>query len=343
MKKRIIYVTSIILFLGIGIVGCKKELSTKVSEENEKSFRMKKTTSNLYSVHNNMLVINSVEDFDDLIDLANEKLYQQLIDLDYVAYQETVIDDSLNVIDDAFLSAVLNKDFVVQIGNYIYRINKPSEKVYALHKDHYDNYSDLISENIGNSKIFQFSTEDDVFDMLSERKEKNKDDGDEKAISRKCCNTQYDARGFETYANFTDTKNIYGKGTNKKYKFKVKLEAGYNNWGIYRKLYTCFKHRKTKGNTWHGTDVSISFFYFYKSKKNKKMGNQSHYATCPSPTTTYAGGYEYFHDNKEIPHYRGTRCLASYSIKSKACFRNRETLKSEQFPWGSDMVSVSCN
>jgi len=115
--KNSLYVAFLVTMFVICLLGCRKEPSTNSVGETTNELQWRNATSKLYYVQNNMLIVNSVEDFDALIDVADEALYKQLTYLDYESYQETVVDDSLNVVDDEFLSAVLNKDFVVQIGS----------------------------------------------------------------------------------------------------------------------------------------------------------------------------------------------------------------------------------
>ncbi|HJQ26434.1 MAG TPA: Ig domain-containing protein [Blastocatellia bacterium] len=70
------------------------------------------------------------------------------------------------ITDDHFRS-ILNPDLVVQIGDYIVKVNPATEKVYALPAAHEAEYSDLVAERTSNPNIRQFSTGDAVLDMLA--------------------------------------------------------------------------------------------------------------------------------------------------------------------------------
>ncbi len=276
-----------------------------------------------------MLVIKSVEDFDSLLSLPNEKIVKNLINLNYTSYAETIYEDSLSVIGDEFLSAALNKDLCIQIGSYIYKIDKPNEKLYALHIDKLEYYSDLRSENTSNKFVLEFSTEENVFELLNEYK----DEVGEKSLSKNCqSSSQNNNGGWSQYADFTDVKNVYGNGTNKRYKFNVWLRVRYDNWGIFRKLFTEFKHKEAWGGTYDGSDVAIAYQFQYYQKKSSALNNSTHYPSYPSPNYTGNSGYEFFTNNKEIIHYRATKCLGAYVLKSWCWFRDRQTLTPRLYP-----------
>lgn len=69
------------------------------------------------------------------------------------------------ITDDQFRS-ILNPDLVVQIGDYIFKVNPATEKVYALPAAHETEYADLVAERTSNPNIQQFSTSDAVLDLL---------------------------------------------------------------------------------------------------------------------------------------------------------------------------------
>lgn len=335
--KKLVYGSLFLALTGIGMIGCKKEIfqgrnnSPTNSDYNTKSGI---GVAPLYHVSNGMLVISSVENFDSLINIADEQYYQQLINLSYTSYQETVTIDSLNSIEDQLLSAVLNSNRVVQIGNYIYRINKSTEKVFALHKSQYNvSFQDLIAENIGNKNVLEFSTEDNVFELLGEYK--NEESDGEKALSKNCQSSQQNNNGgWYQYADFTDVNNIYGKGKNKRYKFSVWLRVRYDNWGIYRKLFTEFKHKEAWGGIWDETYASIAFQVHYIAK-NGHTGVVTHYPTfafASNPNYTATANYEFMTKNKEVVHYRQTKCLKSYALRSWVWYRDRATLKPKLWP-----------
>jgi hypothetical protein len=111
--KKLIFGGLFLAAAGISLVGCKKQIMENYENSNTKKFMLNS------EVRNEMLVFNTVEEFDELISRAGEEEIKQIIALPFVSYWETIDDDSLNVLNDFFTAAVLNKDFLIQIGNYI--------------------------------------------------------------------------------------------------------------------------------------------------------------------------------------------------------------------------------
>lgn len=85
---------------------------------------------------------------------------------------DSTLDDDINdVITSTFLSAVLNADGIVQIGNYLFNVDLANERCYAMHSSYTansSNYNDLLNANTGNPNLFNFSTDDDVLDNLTD-------------------------------------------------------------------------------------------------------------------------------------------------------------------------------
>ena len=313
------------ILIGVTILfGCQKEESSKTNQ------KLKNNSSYLFYEQSNRLVLNSVEDFDSLIDIANDDMLNSIKNRDFICYEESLSPSDSNIIDDNFLSVVLNSDQVIQIKNYLYRINKTSNKVFVLHKNFCNFYLDLINENTTNEKILVFSTEDDVFDLLGER------GGNEKALSKSCLSSlSKSENGWVKYADFIDEDDLYGKGTKNRCVFKYSYMVKYDNFGIYRKLFTEFKHKQTLGGSYNGTDVTFVYDVKFKAK-NGETGTDSEYPVYSFATNlntqVLPGNYDYYTDNKEIPHYRGTRCLIEYDLRAWAWMRNRQTLKPNLIP-----------
>ncbi|MFM6994522.1 MAG: hypothetical protein ACKOWO_05320 [Sediminibacterium sp.] len=298
---------------------CQKENPELVTNQNLKN------SSSLYTIQNNRMVLTSVEDFDSLINISDVDMINSIRNLDYVSYDEGLSSTDSNTISDSFLSVVLNSDQVIQIKNYIYKVNKSSNKVFALHKNNFSSYEDLVNENTTNNKILEFSTEDDVFDLLSER------ETNEKVLSNNCVNTDYDNDGgWLKYADFIDEDNIYGKGTKNRCVFKYRCMVKYDNWGIYRKLFTEFRHKQTQGGSFDETDFTFVYDMKYKSK-NGETGVDNETPIFPFALNLNVqvspSYYDYSADFKEIPHYKGTRCLINYDLRAWVWMRNRQTLK----------------
>lgn len=323
--KKLIYGSLFLATVGISAVGCKKQIIENNENSNTNNVKLNS------EVRNEMLVFKTVEEFDELISRAGEEEINQIIALPFISYWETIDNDTLNVLNDFFMAAVLNKDFLIQIGNYIYKINKPNEKVFALHINKIEFLNDLINENTGNVNVLVFSVDDDVFDLLSEYDENL---SASVKSSNKCAKSnQKNNNGWHKYADYTDVNNVYGNGSNKNYKFSVFYKVRYDNWGINRKLFILFKH-KAQGGTWDATFFTPAYEYSYLAKNGNSGSNTIYpnYNFIENPTTTLTSIYAYNDKNKEIPLYKGTKCLVTYSLKSWVWFRNRQTLNPQLYP-----------
>jgi len=67
-----------------------------------------------------------------------------------------------------FLSTILNEDGLIAIGEYYFKINLNSEKVFVLPLKNESEFDDLKQENVANQNILIFATDDDVLLLLSE-------------------------------------------------------------------------------------------------------------------------------------------------------------------------------
>ncbi len=336
--KKIIYLGAILASGVTLIVGCKKSVIEPVgSNSKTESIQLKNA---YYTTDSKMLIFNTVEDFDAIIENAGDDLYSELRSLDFTCYAETLDDHSPNLVEDEFLSYVLNEHFIVQIGNYIYKINKPNQTVFALSTEHASSYNDLVAENITNEYVLPFSTEDNVFELLAEVESTDKS-------STSCRNSNSSVDPWFMYADFIDVNNIYGNGTDKRYKFERRFMVRYDNWGIYRKLFTEFKHNENWFGLWDETYFTVAYQVSYQIKGGGS-GTFTHYPSYPFATTSQTvnvptNQYEYLDDNKEIVHYRATKCLKAYDLKSWCWMRNRATLKHNLVPGSSGYLRVNDN
>lgn len=163
--KKLVYGTLFLALVGVGFVGCKKE---NIALNDQNSIKQTKEGTRYYA-ENGILVFNSVEDYEtsvsDLIEEDEENFVNSILGLDYTSYTEELANQGSNatdLIEDNVLSAILNKERLVQIANYVYRINLQSEKVFVLPVTEMADLADLVNEDKGNKNIRQFSTGDDV-------------------------------------------------------------------------------------------------------------------------------------------------------------------------------------
>jgi hypothetical protein len=186
--KKLIFGTLFLALVGIGTTGCKKEVLNKNSSTVTNSQNNSSQIKSLTGFHSDgkMLIFNTSDDFANFIEFdiskhvdeysANSKdgqpafrnIKQELSNEVYTRYSDYIASSNqVDYINDNLLNEVLNKDMIVQIGNYLYRLNKEKEKVFVLSSTYKEtDYNDLVSENTSNKKITVYSTEEDVLEMV---------------------------------------------------------------------------------------------------------------------------------------------------------------------------------
>jgi len=73
------------------------------------------------------------------------------------------------LVRDEYFAGILNPAGVVQIGEWIIRVDAAAEKVYALAVANAGEYRDLVAGNTRNAHVQQFTTGDDVLELLASR------------------------------------------------------------------------------------------------------------------------------------------------------------------------------
>ena len=122
------------------------------------------------SPEKSFLVIKSVDAYEALIssDEVNKKAYLNSVEgMPFTTHNELlkIEKSSIDLIGNEFLSSILNKDLIVQIGDYLYKINPELNKVFVLPAINVDEYNDLVNENMSNPNVRQFSTDDNVLEL----------------------------------------------------------------------------------------------------------------------------------------------------------------------------------
>jgi hypothetical protein len=240
-----------------------KNSSTVTNSQNNSS-QIKSLTG--FHSDGKMLIFNTSDDFANFIEFdiskhvdeysANSKdgqpamrnIKQELANEVYSRYSDYILSSNqIDYINDNILNEVLNKDMIVQIGNYLYRLNKEKEKVFVLSSTYKEtDYNNLISENTANKKIMVYSTDEDVLEMVETGRQS------EKGIF---CSAPY---AHEKTSNYTPVAvinqfaSMTARAIYKKYGFSHKLIAevtlsntnAYNNVQIYIAAENCnFKQR----------------------------------------------------------------------------------------------------
>lgn len=266
--KKLIFGTLFLALVGIGTTGCKKEVlnknSSMVTNTQNNSSQIKSLTG--FQSDGKMLIFNTSDDFANFIEFdiskhvneynvnskegqpALRNIKQELANEVYSRYSNYISSSNqVDYINDNILNEVLNKDMIVQIGNYLYRLNKEKEKVFVLSSTYkVTDYNDLVSENTSNKKIMVYSTEEDVLEMVEAGRLSEKVVGctAPSALEQNSPNTLVAV--INPYASMTACARY------KKYGISYKLEAdvtltntnAYNDVQIYIAMENCgFKQR----------------------------------------------------------------------------------------------------
>jgi hypothetical protein len=266
--KKLIFGTLFLALVGIGTTGCKKEVLNKNSSTVTNSQNNSSQIKSLTGFHSDgkMLIFNTSDDFANFIEFdiskhvaeysANSKdgqpvmrnIKQELVNEVYPRYSDYIVSSNqVDYINDNILNEVLNKDMIIQIGNYLYRLNKEKEKVFVLASTYKDtDYNDLVSENTSNKKIMVYSTEEDVLEMVESGRLSEKVVGCTAPYANQKSSDYTPVKVINQYASMT-SRAIY-----KKFGFSHKLIAevtisntnAYNNVQIYIAAENCsFKQR----------------------------------------------------------------------------------------------------
>lgn len=183
--KNLIYFSTCVVLLSTTVLSCKKDMPI-ITPSNIQEEAPKMHTSINVNSDGNKLIFATSDDFDRFIaaDLeesnkapkaqklddsktSNRDLKTELSSENYVSYAQYIKINNLdNSVEDETLSMILNKDQIVQIGDFLYKLNKAEEKVFVLAASFSSEYSDLVSENTKNPNIQVYSTAESVIEMV---------------------------------------------------------------------------------------------------------------------------------------------------------------------------------
>ena len=76
--------------------------------------------------------------------------------------KKSILEDTLY---PEFLQKILNDDYIVQIDNWLIKVDAAKEQVLALEINKSNEYVDLAKSNLNNKNIQVYSTNDDVINM----------------------------------------------------------------------------------------------------------------------------------------------------------------------------------
>ena len=167
--RKVFYGGLLIALTVIGFIGCKKTTTaanTTVQSQSELNFDEE---FNIAS-DNRMLIFKTTADYEKIVSNSSQELKSNLVtkirSLNLNSLAEKLIKEkSFGSFGDDFLPELLNEDGIVQIGDYLYKIDIFNKKAYVLSSVNISEYSDLVAANKSNRNIRVFTTEDDVIEL----------------------------------------------------------------------------------------------------------------------------------------------------------------------------------
>ena len=170
--------------------------------------------------------------------------------------------DKNDYFEYGFLTSLLNSDKIVVIGDWICKVDLPNDRVLVLNKNNMGSYDDLISGNLSNSDVLNFSTSDEVVDLLDQM-----DSG-----------TPYSELDFEKcsepFAGGAKDDKFFYNGNRK----RLDAKASYERAGIFFSLIAKAKTQKRfLGIWWHDGNGYCSMSRIELDYKIRCKGGVSYY------------------------------------------------------------------
>ncbi len=227
------------LCLSVGCTNTEGTSQKTVSSDSSDSEQVKNESTKIryrFSEDREMLVFESQAEYESAIIAENEKNLEVLLrDLDRLKFKNyfstrIVTEDSYQRLKetdmDSILGKLLSRDGTIQIGEHIFKIDIGKEKVYVIDvKDKAELYFDLVNGNTKNSKITEYSTDDDVLALLNGE------------ASMKCSGIGGGTYYAYTYAYTSHIVNSFIDGS----VWRIDPAVGYFKSGIYFKLSSSYQ------------------------------------------------------------------------------------------------------
>lgn len=178
IMKKISNRIFLLSLLVIVVAGCQKEIPQK--NNSLQNVISKVSDKSDYYSDGKMLIFKDSEIYSKLVSheldnnlrLAFEKT---ILEMEHLTYFEKIKKDAVqDLIEDDFLSKILNEDRIVQIGAFIYKISLIDSSVFVLPAENIEEYGDLVNENIENENIRVYSTFENVIELAESGVESQK-------------------------------------------------------------------------------------------------------------------------------------------------------------------------
>lgn len=234
--------------------------------------------------------------------LDNQQLDALLEPINFISMSRHLINTTstnpllLEYYENEPLSKIISSQGVIQIDDWIIKVDVVGERVYALHKNHENEISDLINGNLNNPNLIIYNTEDEVLTLLEEG----------------IYSTERGLFCKDNRAKQKQDKKDYGDvGTP-----KLVCKVTYRGFGIRFVLSSTVNYRS--GLIPYRASLRMSYVYRYEGrcKNNKGEISEESNLTCGDP----ANGYWCVKNNAshyEVKHYAGRNTLKKYELRAK--------------------------
>lgn len=275
----------------------------------------------------NLLKFDKISSYEDLLENQGEEAQEQLIrqiasNKGFISMQRFYTDQDAkrayqrkngrsyaveNPVEDEFLASILNPDGIVQIGEWLFKVNLEKDIVLAMNQK-YKNffYNDLVNEKIDNKQIYVYSTDDEVINLIKNGVYGTSEGGENywwgcaKGASRK-------KEDDNDYVYNTTINTATGETQHTTYKARYKHV--YQKAGIYFSLFSKLKYMKLdEGQIFYDpvwTDITLIYTYklHERCRDIKKEGKSTRSLTNKRKL--------------KRTYHSSARALRSYSISSQ--------------------------
>ncbi len=174
--KRKLSTGVLIAVIGLASSSCKKEKSQADVPQNSSA------ASDLqFKTNGKFLIFETPDAYKKIAESPENEIRTRFVEMvkkmDHISLAEKLTQSQNqleSVPNDPYFAQILNEDKAVQIGNYLYHINKENTKVYVLDAHYTSEYKDLVSEQTSNAHIREFSTNDEVLEIVENGTNLNK-------------------------------------------------------------------------------------------------------------------------------------------------------------------------
>jgi hypothetical protein len=236
----------------------------------------------------------------------------------YGTYQENAraSENPEDTLYSEFLQKILNEDHIVQIGEWIIKVNKVNEKVFVLDKQYEAEYQDLVNENLSNLHLMIFSTSDEVLPMLQEGYTGSVPNDEARVSGLGICGSDATQQAADIYSNLFNTANSPSNTTflfcGSKY---LRLQIAYQKEGINFTLGHSI-------NTYQASFVTPGICNIQGNLNVEFVGvgaDVKHTRKCESSENRWGEVTGSYNSNSATKYYhRGTRALRKYYYSARA-------------------------